>query len=66
MDMREQDAALAMGLSKDTPVAIYATQGLKQLAQAWIDGIVWGGASLDGFAADEAALRHLQGAGSDR
>jgi predicted DNA-binding protein (UPF0251 family) len=40
-DMREQDAALAMGLSRETPVAIYATQGLKQLAAAWTDGTVW-------------------------
>ena len=40
-DMREQDAALAMGLSRETPVAIYATQGLKQLAAAWTDGILW-------------------------
>ena len=42
-DMREQDAALAMGLSRETPVAIYATQGLKQLAAAWTDGIMWAG-----------------------
>jgi hypothetical protein len=40
-DMREQDAAVAMGLSPETPVAIYATQGLKQLAAAWTDGILW-------------------------
>lgn len=40
-DMREQDAALAMGLSRDTPVAIYATQGLKQLAAAWDEGSLW-------------------------
>jgi predicted DNA-binding protein (UPF0251 family) len=45
-DMREQDAALAMGLSRDTPVAIYATQGLKQLAAAWADGIMWAGGTV--------------------
>lgn len=42
LDMREQDAAQAMGLGRDTPVAIYATQGLRQLAAAWADGTVWG------------------------
>lgn len=40
-DMREQDAAVAMGLSEDTPVAIYATQGLRQLAAAWDAGGLW-------------------------
>ena len=54
LDMREQDAALAMGLSKDTPVAIYATQGLKQLAMAWDEGTVWGGAPVGSAIADAA------------
>lgn len=50
-DMREQDAALAMGLSRETPVAIYATQGLKQLAAAWTDGIVWTGGTVSAIPA---------------
>lgn len=54
--MREQDAAVAMGLSPDTPVAIYATQGLKHLAAAWDAGVIWGGGLLAVSAiADEAA-----------
>jgi predicted DNA-binding protein (UPF0251 family) len=64
-DMREQDAAAAMGLSRETPVAIYATQGLKQLAQAWSEGILWRRAENDvPGSADEAPQRDLQGAGS--
>lgn len=59
-DMREQDAAAAMGLSRETPVAIYATQGLKQLAAAWSEGILW---RRDEYA-DAPAERDLQGAGS--
>lgn len=47
-DMRECDAAAAMGLSPDTPVAIYATQGLRQLSAAWSDGSLWGAAALAG------------------
>ena len=50
-DMREQDAALAMGLSRETPVAIYATQGLKQLAAAWADGTLWRGGAVRGLPA---------------
>ncbi|MCW2929902.1 MAG: hypothetical protein JWM19_864 [Actinomycetia bacterium] len=46
--MRECDAAAAMGLSPETPVAIYATQGLRQLAIAWSDGSLWGAAVLQG------------------
>jgi hypothetical protein len=42
-DMREQDAAVAMGLQPDTPVAIYATQGLKTLAATWEVGSIWRG-----------------------
>lgn len=64
-DMREQDAAEAMGLSRETPVAIYATQGLKQLAAFWTEDMVW---RKEGYALpevpDAAAQRDLQGAGS--
>ncbi len=56
-DMRESDAARAMGLSPGTPVAIYATKGLRILAEAWEGGT--GGLSA---IADEAPARHLQGA----
>ena len=65
-DMREQDAAVAMGLSPDTPVAIYATQGLKQLAAAWDQDALWQKGSEDGTSAwaDAAAVRDQQGAGS--
>lgn len=61
-DMREQDAALVMGLSKDTPVAIYATQGLKQLAAAWDEGTLWRKGVPGGLpaAADALAQRDLQ------
>lgn len=62
-DMREQDAAVAMGLSPDTPVAIYATQGLKQLATAWTDAMIWKGipdAPAASFV-DAAPVRCLQG-----
>jgi predicted DNA-binding protein (UPF0251 family) len=64
-DMREQDAAQAMGLGKDTPVAIYATQGLRQLAAAWTDGTVWRdkGADVPG-GTDAAEARDVQGAGA--
>jgi predicted DNA-binding protein (UPF0251 family) len=64
-DMRESDAAEAMGLSRETPVAIYATQGLKQLALAWSEGVLWRRAGYDVPAcADALAQRDLQGAGS--
>lgn len=66
LDMREQDAARVMGLSPDTPVAIYATQGLKQLAAAWTEGLVWRREGISDIpeVVDAAAQRDLQGAGS--
>jgi predicted DNA-binding protein (UPF0251 family) len=64
LDLREQDAAQAMGLSRETPVAIYATQGLKQLAAAWSEGILWRrGEDAVPEISDEAPQRDLQGAG---
>lgn len=72
LDLREQDAAEAMGLSRETPVAIYATQGLRQLAAVWDEGILWGrgplcvsGEEADAVPADADAPeeRDLQGAG---
>lgn len=59
-DMRESDAAVAMGCSPTTPVAMYATQGLRQLAAAWDMREGEGG----GLPADDdaAAERDLQGA----
>jgi hypothetical protein len=53
-DMREADAATEMGLSPETPVAIYATQGLRQLAAAWSDGTLWSGTVLAGTEDDLA------------
>lgn len=61
--MREQDAAIAMGLSPDTPVAIFATQGLKQLAMAWSEGLLWKrGDYVLSAESDALAPRDLQGA----
>src|SRR6185437_14309735 len=37
-DKREREVALAMGVSPANPVAIYATQGLKRLAQIYDSG----------------------------
>lgn len=61
-DMREEEAAVAMGLSPETPVAIYATQGLKQLVLTWHSGSLWqrGGVSDRRSEADEAPVRDLQ------
>lgn len=66
LDLREQDAAEAMGLSRETPVAIYATQGLKQMSAAWAEGLLWRKGEVCDLPADvdEAAERDLQGAGS--
>lgn len=65
-DMREQDAAMAMGLSAETPVAIYATQGLRQLAAEWESAVLWqrGGRSVrdPGTIQDEAAVRDMPAA----
>src|SRR5256885_13090507 len=65
-DMREQDAAVTMGLSAETPVAIYATQGLRQLAAAWSEGLLWRreGSYDIPEVVDAPAPRDLQGAGS--
>jgi hypothetical protein len=43
-DKRERDVAEAMGVSPANPVAIYATQGLRRLAQIYDSGfeIPWG------------------------
>ena len=52
--MREQDAAEAMGLRRNTPVAIYATQGLRKLVLAWEQGGTWGRGADVAAAADAA------------
>lgn len=54
LDMREQDAAEAMGLRRNTPVAIYATQGLRKLVLAWEQGGTWGRGADVAAAADAA------------
>jgi hypothetical protein len=60
-DMREQDAAREMGLGADTPVAIYATQGLKILAAEW-ESSLWRRVHA-GERSDEAEAREVRGAG---
>lgn len=64
-DMREQDAAMAMGLAPETPVAIYATQGLKTLAAEWEAPWQWqkGGQGADHDRSDAPPVRHMPGAG---
>lgn len=64
LDMKEQDAAVVMGLSPETPVAIYATQGLRQLAVAWSEGLLWRGEGSYDIpeVLDAPAPRDLQGA----
>lgn len=64
-DMREQDAAVAMKLPPETPVAIYATQGLKQLAAEWESPDQWqrGGRGGSQPQSDAAPVRHMPGAG---
>lgn len=61
-DMREQDAAVAMGLEPDAPVAIWATQGLRQLAAEWETRDLWRRSDDGERQADAAAARSLQGA----
>src|ERR1700684_2485076 len=43
-DLREREVALSMGVSQANPVAIYATQGLRRLAQIYDNGfeVPWG------------------------
>jgi DNA-directed RNA polymerase specialized sigma24 family protein len=43
-DLREREVALSMGVSPANPVAIYATQGLRRLAQIYDNGfeVPWG------------------------
>jgi DNA-directed RNA polymerase specialized sigma24 family protein len=68
-DLREREVALSMGVSPANPVAIYATQGLRRLAQIYDNGfeIPWGeGNGSTASEPDEAPARNVPGAGGCR
>lgn len=65
-DLREREVALSMGVSPANPVAIYATQGLRRLAQIYDNGfeIPWGeGNGATPCESSEAQERRVPGAG---
>ena len=65
-DLREREVAKAMGVSEANPVAIYATQGLRRLAQIYDNGfeVPWGeGNGSTPSEHDADAARRVPGTG---
>jgi len=66
-DKREREVALSMGVSPANPVAIYATQGLRRLAQIYDNGfeVPWGenNGSAASVESDAAPARGVPRAG---